>query len=63
MPRTPIAPNERLQLVAGRVTPEMRRHVEDFAWRDRRTEAAIVREAVEDYVRRRLKREQRSEAA
>jgi predicted DNA-binding protein len=63
MPRTPLLANERLQLIAGRVTPEIKQMVEDWAWRDRTTEAAIVREAVEAYVRERLKRESRVAAA
>jgi hypothetical protein len=60
--RTPRPEDEKLQVVAGRVAPRIRKLIEEFAWRDRTTEAALVREAVEAYVRKRLRREAREAA-
>lgn len=63
MPRRALEAGEKLQLLAGKVHPKIRAQVEEWAWRDRSSEAAIVREAIEDYVRRRLKREAQRAAA
>jgi hypothetical protein len=56
MPRRVLPIEEKLQLVAGKVHPEIKRLVHEFAREDDTKDAAIVRAAVEDYCRRRLRR-------
>jgi predicted transcriptional regulator len=56
MPRRLKPIEDKLQLVAGKVHPEIKRLVHEFAREDDTKDVAIVRAAIEDYCRRRLRR-------